>query len=153
MAKGVLSTPFINGYEYSWGNIQILISGTPVIGATAVEYSENADVQKLYGAGRQAIAYGVANYEAEASITVLASEVLALQESARIQGIIDGNIMGLTPFDIVVSYIPSEGQGVPKFDILKNCLFTKNERSISQGDASIEVTLDIVLSHIVWGDL
>jgi hypothetical protein len=152
MAKGALSTPFINGYEFSWGNISMLISGTPMIGVTAINYSETADVQKLYGQGRSTIAYGVANYEAEASITVLASEILALQTASRIQGNTDGNIMGLLPFDIVISYIPSEGQGIAKFDILKNCVFTSNERGMSQGDPSIEVSLDIVLSHIEWGE-
>lgn len=151
MAKGNLSTPFINGYEYGWGNIQMLVNGVALTAVTSINYSETADVQKLFGVGRQTIAYGIGNYEAESDITVLSSEVIALQDAARAQGFSDGNIMGLTPFDIIISYIPSEGQGTPVYDILKNCVFTKNERGMSQADPSIEVGLDIMVSHIVWG--
>lgn len=152
MAKGKLSTPFINGFEFGWGNIQILINGVALTGVTSINYNEAADVQALYGAGRQMIAYGTGNYTAEADITVLSSEVIALQDAARASGIADGNIMGLVPFDIIISYIPTEGQGEYITDTLKNCVFTKNERSMSQADPSLEVGLDIMVSHIEWGE-
>lgn len=152
MAKGALSTPYINGYEFGWGNIQMIINGVALTGITAINYNETADVQAVYGAGRQMIGYGVGNYTVEADITILASEVIALQDAARAQGISDGNIMGLTPFDIIISYIPSEGQGTPVYDILKNCVFTKNERAMSQADPSLEIGIDIMASHVVWGE-
>lgn len=149
--KGTLSQPFINGFEYGWGNIQLLINNVPMIGITAIDYSENTTFENLYGVGRMPIGRGVGNHEMEGSITVLASEVIALQQAARTQGIVDGDITGLLPFTVVISYIPSEGQGIPILDKLFNVQFAANARGMAQGDTSITVDIPLVLSHIEWG--
>lgn len=152
MAKGNNSKTYINGFEYGWANITMLINNTALTGITAINYEETAEKEAIFGVGRTMVAYGIGNYVASSDITVHGSEIIALQDSARKAGIEDGDIMGLTPFDIIVAYDPSEGQGTPIFDILHNCVFTKNTRSIAQGDKVLEIGLDILCSHITWGE-
>ena len=152
MAKGTLSAPLINGAEYGFGNISIQIENVPVIGATAISYSESADVQPIYAQGRQAVAYGYGNYTCEGSISVLGSEIIALQSAARAQGFADGSISQLAPMTITISYIPSEGQGLPVVDTLHDVVLLSDSRGLSQGDASITVEIPILMSHITWGE-
>jgi len=153
MSKNILSTPFIKGAEFSPSNTQIFLNGIPVIGWTNLSYTESADKENLYGgSSRQPISRGYANYTYEGSITLFASDVIALQDAARAAGRIDGDVTSTGLNTLIVSYIPSEGQGLPKADTLYNLEFLQNMRDMSAGDTSIEVTLDFVFSHLTWGE-
>ena len=44
----------INGKEYDWGTIKIIMWGRPVVGATSVDYKLTKAKEALYAAGRYA---------------------------------------------------------------------------------------------------
>ncbi len=137
--------PLINGVEYSWGDIVCLIDGTPVVGITGVEYSEEQEVVDNYGAGRYPISRSKGRISCSGKLTLYASEVNALTANVP-----NKRLQDVAPFDIVVSYVPTEG-GVVVNDVLRNCQFKKNSRSWSEGDTSATVDLDLAISHIEWG--
>jgi hypothetical protein len=140
MATGV---PLINGAGYSWAQIQCLIGGALVQGITSIEYDDKEEVENVYGAGQYPVERGNGKIECSAKLTLLMSEVEALQQKSA-----TGRIQDLGVFDIVVSYLPSNG--IVKTHTIKNCQFKNNDRKVKTGDAKIEVDLDLVCSHIIW---
>jgi len=143
----------INGFEYGWSNISVFINGVlPTIGITAINYSETADITNLYGFGNTPIARGVANLTYEASISLYKSDIIALQNAARVQNKLNttGSITSLLPFTVVVSYLRPDGSGVTS-DTLLDCQFTNNSSGAAQGDSSIVTELTLVISGIKWG--
>lgn len=137
--------PLINGKEYSWGDISVLINGTFVSGITGIEYSDEQEVTDNYGAGRYPVSRSKGRITCAGKITLYSSEVNALVKQSA-----NGRLQDLAAFDITVSYVPDDG-GVVVTDKLRNCQFKKNERSWSEGDASKTVDLELAVSHIEWG--
>lgn len=137
--------PLINGIEYSWGDIVLTIAGVPIMGITAIEYSDEQEVINNYGAGRYPVSRSKGRITCTGKITLYNSEVKALLKKTA-----NGRLQDVAAFDIIVSYIPDEG-GVVVVDKIKNCSFIKNQNSWSEGDTSSTVELELVVSHIIWG--
>ena len=140
-SKGV---PLINGVEYGWADVVLAINGVPVSGITAISYGEKQDVANIYGAGRYPVARGKGRITPSAKMTLLVSEVLAIQIQS-----INRRLQDIAPFDITVTYLPDSG--IVHTDKIRNCQFTENKRDIKEGDMSIGVELELVPSHIEWG--
>ena len=136
--------PLINGQEYCWADIVTTIAGTPVTGITGIEYNDDQEVADIYGAGRYPVARSKGRITCTAKITLLTSEVIALEKKSP-----TGRIQDIAPFPIIVSYIPDDG-GEVVTDKLRNCQFKTNKRSWSEGDTSKPVDIDLILSHIEW---
>lgn len=143
---GMLSNgiPLINGTMYGWGSITVNVAGIPVTGITGIEYSDEQEVDNFYGAGRYPVGRGKGRIKCEAKITLYMQEVVAIQRQA-----LNGRIQDIAPFDIVVVYLPENGQLVT--DVIKNCQFKANKRAWKEGDMKQEVDLDLVVSHIIYG--
>ena len=144
------SKTFINGFEPNWSNVKLLINNLPTIGITKIDYDNEMVNEPLYGIGNTVIAYGLGNYSQKASIELYTSEIIALQKAAKANGIKNSNIQELLPFDIIVAYERPDS-GTITTDILKNCMFTTNSRTMAQGDGSFKTSLSIVCSEIQWG--
>lgn len=136
--------PLINGVEYGWADIVGALNGVPLTGVTAISYGDKQDMQNNYGAGRYPVSYGKGRITCTAKITLYASEVLAIQRQSP-----NGRIQDIAPFDITVSYLPDNG--AIHTDKIRNCRFTENKRDVKEGDMSIEVELELIVSHIEWG--
>ena len=136
--------PLINGVEYDWASVVLAINGVPVTGITAISYGEKQDVSNIYGAGRYPVARGKGRITPTAKITLLASEVLAIQSQS-----INRRLQDIAPFDITVTYMPDSG--IIHTDKIRNCQFTENKRDVKEGDMSIGVELELVPSHIEFG--
>jgi hypothetical protein len=137
-------TPLINGQSYGWGDIIINILGRDVVGRTAIMYSDDTEKENVYGAGNLPIARGRGATKAEASITLLMEEIIALQDIAP-----DRNLSNIPAFDVIVKFMPIV-PGRIVTDIIRNCEFTGNKRDIKQGDKSIAAEFKLVTSHITW---
>lgn len=134
----------VNGTAYAWVDITVNILGVPVAGISAISYSDEQEIEDNYGAGRFPVSRGYGEIKTEASVTLHAEEVRAIQEAAPLKRLQD-----IPPFDVVVSYLPKSG--IVTTDILKNCQFKKNARDVKQGDKKIEVEIPLVCSNIIWG--
>lgn len=46
-----MATPLINGINYDWGSVSVILFGTPVVGITKITYKSKQDKVNNYGAG------------------------------------------------------------------------------------------------------
>ena len=62
----------VNGNQYDWGSIQVLIDGLPLIGVAGIKYSDKRERTFAYGTGKAHAPRGRTRgkYSAEASITL-----------------------------------------------------------------------------------
>ena len=135
--------PLINGTAYAWSQVELRIFNQAVAGVVDIKYDDMQQMQDNKGAGEFPVSRGYGNIEAKASITLEMAEVEALQAAAP-----QGRINKIPEFDIVVSYLP-EG-GVIKSHTLHNCRFKGNKRELKSGDMTINVELELQVSHISW---
>ena len=91
----------INNREYAWGDISILVGGQPVAGARAINYKVSQSKEALVAAGREPRALQKGQRCYEGRLTVLQSELMALNRSARAAGYQD--LLG-ADISIIVAY-------------------------------------------------
>lgn len=127
----------INGIEYSWSTITITVNGTPVAGATSVNYTETRTKENIYGSGDKPVSRGRGNREYEGALTLLKSELEALKNSSPNRSVLD-----IPPFTITISFVPDGAQ--PVTEVLKYVEFTEQPFDGSQGDTSFELELPFV---------
>lgn len=132
----------INGKAYEWADIIINIFGTPFAGVTNIEYEETQAMENIYGAGNRPVARAYGNITTTAKITILMEEMEGIQALPGIAGV----IQRIPEFDITVAF--TDSQLIPRVHTLKNCRFTKNVRTVNQGDTSIACECELILSHV-----
>lgn len=91
----------INNREYAWGDIAILLDGQPVAGARGINYKVSQNKEALMAAGREPRAIQKGSRSYEGSLTVLQSELMALNRRARLAGYKD--LLG-ADISLIVSY-------------------------------------------------
>lgn len=134
-----------NSKEFEWSNVTVLLLGRPITGIRGITYSENQEKEVVYARGNKPRAIQKGNKSYEGSISILQSELEALYQAVGTKkGLID-----IPAFDVVVAYIP-EGSTTIVTDIVKNCEFTKSEKSIKQGDKFMEVELPVIALDIEY---
>lgn len=136
----------INQNEYAWEDIQIVLPGKPlpIEGVVAVEYTEKKEHMNIYGRGSKPIRMGRGKTEYEGSITLLQSEIEALQQSLPA----GKSLTQMVPFTITVAYAP-EG-GVSVVDQLLFCRIKEVKKGIKQGDGNMEVALSLAIGDIKY---
>lgn len=137
------STVLRNGQAYAWEGTRVNIAGVDVVGITAISYTETETIEAVYGQGNRPIARGHGPVEYEASMTLLSDEVQRLQAASP-----TGRLQDLPAFDLPVVFRAGAKITV---DRLQGVKFRTNGRSVSQGDTSIPVELELFISGIVWG--
>lgn len=136
--------PLINGQRHSWSSIEVNLLDRIVTGITSISYDDTEMKENHYGAGNMPVHRGRGKYEANASLTLYNYEVEAIQ-AALPRG---KRLMDSPPFDIKVSFLDETDAIVTH--VIRNCEFKSNNRNMSQGDTKIEVSLDLIVSHIEW---
>lgn len=142
--NGLRTIPEINGVAHSWANLQVNIGGVPVVGITKISYSDSQTMENIYGLGQRPVARGYGKIECSASMTLLRSEIEALRDSST-----TGRLQDITPFDIIVQFLPVNGQKIVTHR-LRNCQFKTDGVEISEGDTSNTAEIEMILSHIEW---
>jgi hypothetical protein len=142
-----MAAPLINGKSYGWSDIQLVILGRIVAGVTAISYEDVQEMKDNPGAGVYPTSRGYGGITAKASITLEMKELLGIQAAAKLAG--HDRIQKIPRFNIPIAYVDDEN--APVSDMLFNCQFTGNKRDVKTGDGSIEVQLDLIVSHIGWG--
>ena len=141
MAQALL--PLINGKSYEYADITCVILGVPIVGITAIEYAEVANITNVYATGRYPVSRGHGTIEPTAKITMLMEEVNNIVSVAP-----NGRLYDIPEFDIIVTY--TDVNLVPVVHKINNVRFKNNKVGAATGDTSIPVELDLVPSHISW---
>ena len=140
----------INGQEYSWGDISLVLGGRDVARCVAIEYDTDQEKGELYGKGNKPLAIQSGNVKHAGTITILQSELNTLQELARsAAGTTD--ILRLN-LNAVVCYGDSLKGDVMTVDRLFGIQFTKVPKGMKQGDLKMEVALPFICTDIKYND-
>lgn len=134
----------INGNQYDWESIEIVMPQGIVVGVQEISYSDERPIEPRYGRGSIPRAYGRKNYKATGSMT------LDKDEADRLQKALGGSYYTKHPFVVVVSYANHDQPSIT--DVLKDCHITKRDNSAKQGEENAGQTkLDfVILSPIEW---
>lgn len=137
-----MTTPLINGVNYSWRDISFVLFGVPVVGITKISYKAKQKKDNNYGAGYDPISRGYGNKEYECSIEIYKDELNRIIAAAP-----NNDLLAISPFDVQVSYEKKDGTVVT--DVLQACEFTEDSIDASQGDTKISVSLPFIIAGII----
>ena len=136
----------INNKEYAWGDISVVLLGRPIIGITGIEYSAKKVKESRYGSGRMPKSIQHGRYEFEGTLTLMQSEVIAMDNAAKAAGhksILDVEV------DIIVAYISEEG--VITTDKVVKASFSEMPKGMKEGDLQSEHAMPFIALDIQQG--
>jgi hypothetical protein len=136
-----MATPLVNGINYSWSNVKLILFGVPVVGIVKIDYKIKQKKENQYGAGYEPISRGYGNKEYEGSIELYQDEIKRIIEAAP-----NRDLMQIPPFDIQVLF--ETGGALVTQDTLKMCEFMEEGLSASQGDTKLTMSLPLVIGQI-----
>jgi len=131
----------INGINYSWGNITILLFGNPIISSQKIEFKMAQSKDNTYGLGFDVISRGYGNKTYEATIDMLQDDWQSIVASSP-----NHDPLNIPPFQIRVVF---GGTRVTARTIkLNNCEFLENSLTASQGDTKLPVSIPIIFAGL-----
>ena len=135
-------TPLINGINYSWGNISLILFNRAIFGVTAIDYKKKQDKKNNPGMGFKNVSRGYGLEECEASITFSYDEWQRIRAQPPL-----GNPLKVAPFDVTIRF---GGNGVPPTKVvLKMCEFLEDPFTGKAGDTSLPVTVPLIVGDII----
>lgn len=134
----------INNREYEWGDITVFVLGRPVKGITGIEYTSKRSKESRYGQGVEPKSIQRGRREYEGTITLMQSEVIALNKAAQQGGYKD---LLDVEVDIVVSY--ASDNGIVATDSILQASFSELPKGMKEGDLQSEHALPFVCLSIV----
>ena len=136
-----MANPLINGVNYSWSNVTLVLFGVPVIGIAKIEYSRKQKKDNNYGLGVDPISRGYGNKEYEGKISIYRDEWNKIIAAAPSRDPLDIDF-----FDIQVSF--SGTRVAPSLDVLRACEFLEDPFTVAQGDTKIMVEIPLIIGAI-----
>jgi hypothetical protein len=136
-----MANPLINGVNYSWSNVKLVLFGVPVVGITQIEYKRKQKKDNNYGMGTEPISRGYGNKEYEGKITLYREEWNSIIAAAPSRDPLD-----ISFFDIQVSFQGTRVQTT--LDVLRACEFLEDPFTIGQGDTKSMVEIPLIIGLI-----
>lgn len=136
----------INGREYEYADISIIIGGVPIVGFREVKYKREREKEAMFAKGRKAHSIQSGNDIITGSIKFTQSQMEALELATG------GNILD-AKVDIVVSYgaelnATSVASAVISTDVIVGAEFTEYEKGMAQGDKFMEIDMPFLALDI-----
>lgn len=125
--------------EYQWSDVQLMMLGKLVTRVRGVKFAMKKEKEYLFARGENPHAIQTGNKMPEGELTLLQSEVEALQNGLQPHE----DLTDLTEFNIVVSFVKKGSPAVHTY-ILKGCQFTEDPRELKQNDKFMELSLPIM---------
>ena len=117
--------------------------GKPVTGLRGIEYKMKRQKEALFATGKKARGIQLGKKEYEGTITVLQSELIAMQTAAKAKGYDDVTDL---EFDAIVSYVPESG--VVQTDKIVNLSITEAPYGMKEGDLFQEIALPFIACDV-----
>lgn len=131
----------VNGTNYSWVNVQMVLFGVPVKGITKINYKKKQEKTNNYGSGEDPISRGIGRKEYEASIEVYRDEWQKIIDASPSKDPLD-----IPPFDIPVVF--GGTRVTAKTDVLLACEFMEDAFEVNEGDTSIKLTIPLIIAGV-----
>lgn len=125
--------------EYAWVDVNVVMLGRPVVGIRGIEYKVKQQKEALFAMGRRARGIQKGKKEYEGTITLLQSELIALDRAAQEAGYDDITDID---FDVIVSYLPKNL--VITTDKIVGVSITEIPRALKEGDLQMEIALPFI---------
>ena len=138
----------INGRQYEWADVSLILGGRDVVGLRGIKYKESQEKELLYGKGNMPLSVQKGNKAYEGEVTILQSDLETLKLLAR-QQTGRSSILGLNLNAVVCYGNPLHGDAMIT-DRLYGIQFTEEEKSLSQGDKNMEITLPFICTDIQY---
>jgi len=124
--------------EYEWADLTFVLGGKDIVGFQSIQYDAEQDKDLVYGKGNEPLKIQKGNKKYTGELGVLQSELETLIANSS-----DKSILSLQ-LDAVVAYgNPSNGDMLIT-DVIQGIQFTKEPKSIKQGDKHMEVKLPFI---------
>ena len=134
-----------NSKEYAWVDVNVVLLGKPVVGLRGIEYKSKRQKAALYATGKKARGIQMGRKEYEGTVTVLQSELIAMQAAAKAKGYDDVTDL---EFDIIVSYVSESG--VVQTDKVVNASITEAPNNMKEGDLYSEHALPFIACDVEY---
>lgn len=134
-----------NSKEYAWIDVNVVLLGKPVVGLRGIEYKSKRQKEALYATGKKARGIQMGRKEYEGTVTVLQSELIAMQAAAKSKGYDDVTDL---EFDIIVSYVSESG--VVQTDKVVNASITEAPNNMKEGDLYSEHALPFIACDVEY---
>ena len=131
-----------NSRQYEWGDVTVVLGGRDITGIRGIKYTEKGEKEASFAKGRHAHSIQNGNITVEGEITVLQSELIALERAGN------GSILGLN-VDAVVSFgNPSLGDAMTT-DRIVGISFTEAPKEMKQGDKNMEISIPFIALAVI----
>ena len=131
----------INGREYEWGDLTLILGGRDIVGFRGLKYTEKVEREAVYAKGRKPHSIQSRNESFEGEIKMLRSEYDALVDAGG------GSVLSLS-LDALACYgNPSQGNYMIT-DRIESLRFTEAAKELNQGDKFQEITLPFIALNI-----
>lgn len=120
----------INGKEYAFGDITVVMWGRPVVGLLEINYKTSKEKSPLQAHGRIAKSIQHGKRTTDGTIVVTQSELVAMNRAARqksYKDVLDVDV------DIVMSYMPEDSTAIT-VDIIRCASFKEIPMGMKEGD-------------------
>ncbi len=138
----------INGRQYEFADISLVLGGRDVCGLRGIKYSEKQEKEVLYGKGNKPLSVQKGNFSYEGEISLTQSELETLKTLARTQTG-RSSIMSLNLNAVVCYGNPLKGD-IMITDRIYGIQFTEDAKELKQGDKYMEVTLPFICTDIEY---
>ena len=133
----------INGNEYAFEDIEIVMLGRPLIGFSGIEYTAKKESTYIHGRGAKASAIGRGQETCSGTLTLLQSEVEAIQRQLP-KGVKITDIH----FNITVAYAPLGG--VITIDHIKEAHPEEIKKGMKTNDGNMTVDIPFKALDIIY---
>ena len=137
-----MATPLVNGINYSWAGIKLVLFGVPVVGITKITYNAKQKKENNYGMGSEPISRGYGNKEYDGSIEMYLDEWKRIISASP-----NRDPLSIAPFDIQVLY-GNNAIAPDQKDVLRMCEFLENPLDAGQGDTKLMVKIPLIIASI-----
>ena len=131
----------INGVNYSWGNISVVLFGTPVVGILAINYKRKQKKDNNYGAGYEPVSRGYGMVEYDGSIELYTDTWKAIIANSP-----NRNPLLIKPFSIPITF--GGDSVITSKDVLLAVEFLEDPFTGKSGDTKLTVTIPLIIGGI-----
>jgi len=135
------TTALINGVNYSWGNLAIVLFGNIVVGIKKIDYNAKQEKTNNYGFGNEPVSRGYGRKTYEGSMELYTDEWKRIIASSP-----NNDPLQINPSDIQIVFAGS--RVLPNKDVLRMVEFLENPFTASEGDTALMVTIPLIIGAI-----
>lgn len=138
------NTALINGVNYSWGNLSVVLFGNVVVGITKINYKAKQEKTLNHGQGIEPVSIGYGRKTYEGSIEMYTDEWRKICAAAP-----NRDPLQIVGSDVQIVFAGS--RVLPTKDTLQYVEFLENPLDASEGDTKMMVTIPLLIGGILTG--